>query len=249
MCAQFRRESEAGMYHAISRGVDHCAIFVDRKDRTRFLELLESVSSECEVVIDAWCLMGNHYHLLVSCGIGALSAMMMKLNAAYAKYFNARHERDGHLFQGRFKSVPIESDEQYLTVVRYIHQNPEKAGICLTAEYPWSSYQEYMRGGGIASTKQALSMLGGVRQFELFHRTLEQDDTAPCFLDGREWPSEEAMMDSARAVLRGGDPRGIRKLTPQERNNAILALKQSRFTTRQIERLTGISRSTISRIK
>ena len=89
---------------------------------------------------------------------------------SYALYFNKRHGRDGHLFQGRYKSIPIESDEYYLTVLRYIHQNPEKARICQTSDYPWSSYRSYVRGRGLAHTEFALSLLGGVDSFIEFHK-------------------------------------------------------------------------------
>ena len=192
--------------------------------------------------------MGNHYHLLVTCDIAKLSAMMHKLNVSYAMYFNTKYERDGHLFQGRFKSVPVNSDEQYLTVLRYIHQNPEKAGICPTVAYPWSSYRSYIRGSGIASRELALSLLGGIEEFEAFHRNLENDTVLSCLLDG-DTLSEEELEDVARDVLCGVNPQDIRTFSPSERREFIRELKRAHLTVRQIENLTGISRSTISRVK
>ena len=238
MSPQIREEAESGYYHVIARGVDHCEIFIDRRDRIHFLGLLQDLAIKFQVTVFAWCLMGNHYHLLVNAELAALSAMMHRLNASYAIYFNTKHERDGHLFQGRFKSVPVESDEQFLTVIRYIHQNPEKAGICRTKDYPWSSYGDYLRGSGFVATDLALSLLGGRERFVAFHVGLPSENDV-----------NEGLLNLACSVLNGLEPNTIASLSRKERDGAIRMLKAARLSTRQIEQLTGISRSTVSRIQ
>ncbi|MDO4400321.1 MAG: transposase [Coriobacteriia bacterium] len=236
MCSRPRKQTESRIYHLISRGVDHCVIYRDRSDRIHFLQLLKDLSVEFGVAVNAWCLMDNHYHILATSEIDVIAKMMRRLNAAYALYFNTKYERDGHLFQGRFKSVPVESDEQFLTVLRYIHQNPEKAGICRTSDYPWSSYKSYLRGGGLASTAFALSLFSSLESFVAFHANLEQ---------GEE--SGEKEMALAREALGGIDPRDIASLDRKRRSDALRVLKRTRLTVRQIEKMTGISRSTMTR--
>jgi REP element-mobilizing transposase RayT len=238
MNAQIREEAESGYYHVIARGVNHCEIFFDDRDRTHFLDLLSDLAKECSVTLFAWCLMSNHYHLLVNASLASLGVMMRRLNASYALYFNTKYERDGHLFQGRFKSVPIESDEQFLTVVRYIHQNPEKAGICRTREYPWSSYRSYLTELGFVDTGFALSLLGGKNRFVAFHANLPSDNG-----------ENEGLYERACSILQGFEPDRVASLNRDGRNGAIRALKAAQFSTRQIEQVTGISRSTVSRVK
>ncbi len=117
-----------------------CIIFEDDADREMPLHLPRKNAKDASVQIFVWCLMDNHHHVLAHGDMKDISSMMLKCNSRYARYFNARHGRVGHLFQERFGSEPVETEEYLLTVMRYIHQNPVKARLSTSCDYPWSSY-------------------------------------------------------------------------------------------------------------
>ena len=193
--------------------------------------------------------MDNHYHLLVRLEMSRLSAMIKALNSSYALYFNARHDRVGHLFQGRFKSEPVESDEYFLTVLRYIHQNPEKAGTAATGDYRWSNYREYLGAAGLTDTELGLTLLGGREGFLDFHATL--DMVAACCDIGR---SRKLVCDEdagavARAVLGDTPLESVVGLGRSERDDGIRKLRAANLSVRQIERLTGVSRGVIAKVR
>lgn len=129
-------------YHVFSRGSNRQAIFRYDSDRTDFLMCLEKVVSRYALRCTAYCLMPNHYHLLVETPDGALSAAMKELNGRYSLRFNKRHGRDAHLFRNRFGAVLQESESQLLWTHRYLVRNPVETGLCADpGEWPWSSYK------------------------------------------------------------------------------------------------------------
>ena len=128
-----------GFWHITSRGVDRRQIFMDDEDRQAFLRMFERAIHRFRWSWHAYCLMGNHYHLVIECGQPALSTGMKRLNGLYAMHFNERHQRVGHLFQRRFDSRSI-GDEGYLEAAcLYVLQNPVRARLCKRVEdWPWS---------------------------------------------------------------------------------------------------------------
>ena len=116
-------------YHITSRGNEQKALFKSNKDREKFIEYLESATERYDAVIHAYCLMDNHYHILLETPSGNLSKIMAHINGAYTNYFNAKRERSGHLFQGRYKAILVEADEYAKELSRYIHLNPVRANI------------------------------------------------------------------------------------------------------------------------
>jgi len=132
-------------YHVTSRGNEQKDVFKSRKDREKFLDYLASATERYGAAIHAYCLMSNHYHLLLETPDGNLSQIMRHINGAYTTYFNVKRKRAGHLFQGRFKAILIEADEYALELSRYIHLNPVRAGISdEPGEYPWTSFASYV---------------------------------------------------------------------------------------------------------
>jgi putative transposase len=130
---------EFGVFHVISRGVGRSAIVRDDLDREAFVHLESSTRREYDWICHAYCLMTNHYHLVVTAALERLSRGMHRLNSAYATRFNARYDRPGHLFQDRFASRLVPQDEDLLRVCRYVFDNPVRAGLCARAdEWPWS---------------------------------------------------------------------------------------------------------------
>jgi REP element-mobilizing transposase RayT len=145
MARPLRIEYPGAYYHVTSRGNEQKDVFKSRKDREKFLDYLASATERYGAVIHAYCLMSNHYHLLLETPGGNLSQIMRHINGAYTTYFNIKRKRAGHLFQGRFKAILVEADEYAVELSRYIHLNPVRAGIVEEpGEYPWSSFQSYI---------------------------------------------------------------------------------------------------------
>jgi putative transposase len=131
-----------GIFHITARGNRRQAIFIDDADRRSFLRLFEATVARFGCTCHAYCLMGNHVHLLIELADPNLSEGMQWLFGRYGQDFNWRHGFDGHLFQGRFKSETVESNWHLLELSRYIANNPVHARLCETAaDWPWSSYR------------------------------------------------------------------------------------------------------------
>ena len=144
MARQLRIEYPGAFYHVTSRGSQKQAIVQDDLDRRTFLDYLDKAHVKFRGIIHAYCLMDNHFHLLLETPRGDLSRIMHFINTSYSLYYNARYSRVGHLFQGRFKAILIEADSYAQMVSRYIHLNPVRAGLVVDPEdYGWSSIGEY----------------------------------------------------------------------------------------------------------
>ena len=128
------------------RGINGQQIFADSEDYEKFLEILKDCKAISEFEIFAYCLMGNHIHLLLKEVKEPIDQIMKRIATRFVYWYNIKYQRVGHLFQDRFKSEPVENDEYFLTVIRYIHQNPVKAGICKKPQdYTFSSYNEFFK--------------------------------------------------------------------------------------------------------
>ncbi len=150
MARPLRIEYPGAVYHVTSRGNEKKAIFRDDSDRAAFLDTLHQVTLRYHWLCHAYCLMGNHYHLLIETPDGNLSLGMRQLNGIYTQWFNRRRKRAGHLFQGRFKAVIIQKDSHLLEACRYVVLNPVRANaVDDPRKWPWSSY------GATAGLKEA----------------------------------------------------------------------------------------------
>jgi REP element-mobilizing transposase RayT len=130
------------MYHIASRGSDHQPLFLYDSDRLRFLDRLGAVVKQHELACIAYCLMGNHYHLLVQTPDGRISSALQQLNGGYSRQFNRLHGRSAHLFRNRFLAQQIEGEAYLLTACRYLAHNPVRAGLCRDPkDWPWSSHR------------------------------------------------------------------------------------------------------------
>lgn len=142
MARPLRIEFANGLYHVTSRGDGREDIFLEDADRELFLEVLSESVERFNWVIHAYCLMDNHYHLLIETPDGNLSQGMRQLNGVYTQRFNRRHKRVGHVFQGRYKAIIVQKDRYLLELARYIVLNPVRAEMVRSArEWPWSSYR------------------------------------------------------------------------------------------------------------
>lgn len=145
MARPLRVEYAGAFYHVINRGNAGENIFKSKKDREKFLGYLKKAIERFSIRIHTYCLMSNHFHLLLETTKPNLSKTIQWLNISYAVYFNRKHQRSGHLFQGRFKAILVDQDEYLKQLSRYIHLNPMRARMVEdTADYPWSSYKEFI---------------------------------------------------------------------------------------------------------
>ena len=145
MPRQARKKSKTGIYHIMLRGINQQQMFEDSEDFDKFLQVLKDCKAISEFKIFAYCLMGNHIHLLIQEVVEPIEQIMKRIATRFVYWYNIKYQRVGHLFQDRFKSEPVEDDAYFLTVLRYIHQNPIKAGICKKLEnYQYSSYNEFL---------------------------------------------------------------------------------------------------------
>jgi len=145
MARPLRVEYPGAYYHVINRGNAGEDIFKNDRDKEKFLQYLAITVERFSIVIHSYCLMSNHFHLLIQTQEANLSKAIQWLNVSYATYFNKKGQRQGHLFQGRFKAVLIEADEYLEQLSRYIHLNPVQAKIVATpVEFLWSSYPVFI---------------------------------------------------------------------------------------------------------
>ena len=141
MARPLRIEFPGAIYHVTSRGNARADIFTDDSDRQIFLAVLGQTVKRSNWLCHAYCLMGNHYHLLIETPEGNLSAGMRHLNGVYTQAYNRNHCQDGHVFKGRFKAVLVEKESHLLELCRYVVLNPVRAAMVeQPAQYPWSSY-------------------------------------------------------------------------------------------------------------
>ncbi len=142
MARPLRIEYDGALYHVTSRGNERKSIFKDDEDRVLFLGTLSKVNERYNWLCYAYCLMNNHYHLLIETPDGNLSKGMRQLNGVYTQRFNRRYKRTGHIFQGRYKAILIQKENHLLAVCRYIVLNPVRArAVKSPDEWKWSSYK------------------------------------------------------------------------------------------------------------
>ena len=153
MTKKLRTYSNSKTYHIIFKGIDNQDIFYEDEDRIFFLKQISKTKNIFNYSLYAYCLMDNHIHLVLKCENDFLSKIAQSLMIRYVHFFNSKYKRTGPLLQNRFKSKNIESKDYFLRVCRYVHRNPENAGICKTEDYQWSSYKEYLQKEKLVNKK------------------------------------------------------------------------------------------------
>ena len=245
-----RRKGESGFYHVVTKGDGGQVIFEDDADRLRYLETLVAAQEEYPTELHAYCLMGNHVHLLIRDPQEVLSAFMKKLDETYAMYFAKKTGRVGSVFQSRFWSEPVDTDERFLATIRYIHANPEPAGIASHDAYPWSSYPAYVGGrytGPAVKTDMALGLLGGVEPFREFSVTGKAHVRPFKGSSLHHHLTTDETIFVALEVLDRETINGLKGMDAAMRLPHLLALSHAGFTDSEIARITGIGQVSIHR--
>ena len=244
MPRQARRKSESGIYHIMLRGINQQQIFEDEEDGFRFLETLSKYKEQCGYEIYAYCLMGNHVHILLKEGKENLTLVLKRIAGSYVYWYNWKYRRCGHLFQDRFKSEPVEDDAYFLTVIRYIHQNPIKAGICKNIDgYKFSSYNEYINKPNLVNVDFCLGIIDK-EQFIEFNNEFNDDICLDIRDDDFRLTDDEALKIIWK-ICKCKSVSDFQKLDKIKRNYYIEKLYKHGLSIRQISRLTGLSRKIV----
>ena len=240
-----RNYSQSGVYHILFRGVNQQNIFEEKADYDEIKKTILKVKEEMNFEIYAYCLMSNHVHIVLKeKNDKDISLIMKRILTKYARWYNIKYGRSGALIANRYKSVPVEIDEYFLQLIRYIHQNPIKSGMIQNLnEYPHSSYIEYIEGSKLTNIEFVLGMINK-KEFEEFHK--EIGETEFKVTDSCKKTDEEVYL-IIKKKYKIENPKEIGKMQKEERNKILCELKQE-FPVRQLQRITGVSRGIISRI-
>ncbi len=242
-----RRESGSGVHHVTMRGAGRRRIFEDDRDRRYFVEGLRELVEKDRVELLAWCLMDNHVHMLAKADLLHLSKGLHRLATSYALFFNGRHGHVGPVFQDRFGSLPVETDEHLLMAMRYIHLNPLDAGRAFPGDYRWSSYGQYAGNRVVRYVDRARSRWrkGLVRRGLLRSRSWARGSGQ---LQRKRAPHKRRRGQAAgRDLLRGRFLRPIGRARQKRARSRPEETQALGLSIRQIERLTGIGRGIILR--
>ncbi len=242
-----RMKAESGIYHVMLRGINHQQVFLDEEDNHRFIMTLKKYKPVCGYWIFAYCLMGNHVHLLIKEGKENLETVFKRIGASYVYWYNVKYQRTGHLFQDRFKSEMVEDDSYLYTVINYIHHNPIKAGICRNPEdYPFSSYKEYTGNQDIVD----LDIVENYIPLDTVSGETKIETEYQC-LDLPEKIIKRVTDEIAQIIIR--DISGCTSMSDFQRYDLsqqklwFQQIQSNGVSIRQISRLTGVSYSLVQR--
>ena len=246
-----RAKSSSGIYHLMLRGINRQDLFEEDEDRRKFVETLGRYKPLSKYEIYAYCLMSNHVHLLLKENEDPIATIIKRISGSYVLWYNKKYSRCGHLFQERFKSEVVETDSYFLTVLRYIHQNPLKAGITNQVEsFRWSSCSEYLGNSKIIDVEFALDMFSKDREEakRLFQQFTQEVNSDQC-LDNRERikVSDKELLDYLEQL--GIDNSSeLQRTDKNERDKVISDLKNiPGVSIRQLARITGIPKHIIEK--
>lgn len=244
MARQARQLSESAIYHVMMRGINRDAVFLEDDDRQRFIDLLDLVRQASGCLVLAYCLMPNHIHLVIQTTAEPVGTVIKRLGVRYVGWFNRKYSRVGHLFQDRFKSLPVEDDAYLVTLLRYVWNNPVEAGLIDQADaYQWSS-RRYLGLPGPALDDVRLRQL---LPAEVFAELREEAAPSPADRDliARLEPTQQLPDHVAEHLLlrasRLSDVSEFNALSTTQRRQIVCELRTRGVAYRQIARLTGMS--------
>lgn len=264
MARKLRLASDSGVYHVILRGVNRQDIFESEKDYLKFLSLMERLAFPVDetghrtpplLVIFAYCLMPNHVHLLVREQPRMLISDAIRwISGTYAGFFNKKYEHVGHLFQGRFRSEVVNDWEYFLTLLRYIHQNPLAGGLVNDVRhYRWSSWREFdpemVCDVPICATTSVFTKISFEALEELVDTPLPKTQRILDFDSDTGWRvTDERLREYIKAEFGISEVSTIQHLEKPKRNEIVKKLLEFCGNVMQISRVTGISRGVIIRL-
>ena len=248
MPREARKQSRTNIYHIMLRGINRQTIFEDQEDRYFFLAELQRCKEISDFSLYAFCLMPNHVHLLMETNLEPLETVFKRLGSRYAGWYNRKYERVGHLFQDRFRSEVVETEQYFLTVLRYILQNPMKAGLENTpGNYRWSSYLAYEKGTGKITDTQYAIGLTGQRETLVNYLRETNDDTALDIDRYIPWPSDDRAREKMESLTGYASAADFQRMDDALQKKSMIRMYYEGLSIRQISRLTGRNRKTVDR--
>lgn len=241
-----RKKSESGIYHIMVRGINRQTIFEDEEDCEKYLQCLRESKALSGFTLMAYCLMGNHAHLLLQEGREPLEQIFKRIGARYVFWYNWKYKRSGHLFQDRFKSEPVNDDSYFLAVLRYIYQNPVKAGLCKSArDYQWSSYRLIGQIDGLVSDEMALGLLPPV-ELETFVNEPTQEQHLDMQKDARL--TDQEAIELMKRLCHAGNTSEFQRLPREQQAVGVKVLQEHGCSIRQIVRIAGTTKAVVERM-
>ncbi|OIJ16383.1 transposase [Anaerobacillus alkalilacustris] len=246
-----REKSRSGIYHIMWRGANGQEIFHDKEDCLKFLDIFRKYKQRAEMKVYAWCLMNNHIHLLLKEGNESISVTMKRIAVSFVAYYNWKYKTTGHLFQDRFKSENVETDQYLLTVVRYIHQNPVKAGIAKRVDqWMWSSCRGYYDHSSSSSqdfvdcdfilNRFSADLTTAIVKFKAFNERVNQDQCLE--VDVKRKITDDDARQLIKELLGTIEITQVKSLPKIERNKILRKVKRiNGLSQRQAARILGIS--------
>jgi REP element-mobilizing transposase RayT len=243
-----RLKSETGIYHVVLRGINKQTIFEDEEDNEMFLLTLDQYKQKSGYKLLAYCLMGNHVHLLMKTEDETLGQCFKRIGASYVYWYNMKYYRVGHLFQDRYKSEAVETDDYFKAVIRYIHRNPLKAGMVKRLEdYTWSSYREYLGLNDTLYVDKDFVLkrfnevqAQAIKDFQAFNE-IENDDH--CLdISKKKRMSDEMVIRIIKKKFFVNSAKDINQFDLEQKKVCVLYLLDKGMSVLQISRVKGICR-------
>ena len=234
-----RRQSSTNIYHAVLRGNDRKTIFFDAEDYERYIEILRQKRKDCDCVIYAWCLMPNHVHLLIKERSKPLGYFFQGIAAAFVFWYNRKYDRVGHLFQGRYRTEPVETPDYFLNVMRYINMNPVKGNICKKPdEYLFSSYRSFFCDGKYADDHMLYDLIR-IDELKKFHFENNEDLCLDIDMPGPGHLTDGEVIAIGRQFVESGSFADLKNLPPEKRIPLVNSLLKAGASVEQIDRLSA----------
>lgn len=244
-----REKSNSGIYHVMLRGVNQQQIFEEKEDYEKFIKILQDCKEICRYELYAYCLMGNHIHILLRVDKEPLETVFRRIGSRFVYWYNIKYERHGHLFQDRYKSEPIDDDAYFIVALRYILRNPIKAGLCNKAkDYQYSSFKDYisLAENTLSDTQKGLELIGRDK-FEDYINT-ENDDRC---LEIQATKNIKVTDEKAKQIIlkkaKCDNVSAFQELPKAKRDKLLKVLKEQGLSIRQISRLTGTPKGVVER--
>ena len=228
-----RNLSESNTYHIVLKGMNAQDIFLDAQDHLNFLQILKKSCTAYNASLYAYCLMRNHVHLLVHFSENNMAQMFKSFGASFVFRYNTKYNRVGGLFNGRYYSKEVEDDTYLLTVLKYIHYNPVKAGLCNNpADWEWSSYREYFADTAQFADTDFIKQMLTEKQFLELHQIVQQDVFDRLVIDQSVWKVSDQELKNIIGVLRDS----------YSTDALAIQFKRAKIPAYRIAKLLGIPR-------
>lgn len=250
MSREARKQSETGLHHVLVQGPRQQAIFNCAEKKAKYLETVQKYYDKGKAILYAYCIMDNSAHLVLEERSDTVTVFMRRVGVSYVHWYNKTWDREGSLFRERYQSKPIHSQEEFLKVIRFIHQLPVRYGKVRNMwDYPWSSYSEYMRISAKAENKKEVLEKLGDWSYERYMndnwKELYLRETSTSY--GK---SDQTALKQIDMRLGGRPVQELKCMKSKERNRLLSEMRfEDQISIGQLSRLTGIGRGIIQKLR